>query len=122
MAIFIVDCPQCKAKVAAEQGGKAERSYFDEYAGRTSWQAVARRQLHNEALFYLLHNGTFPKPIIATAVASGLNVLDGNHRVTAHCSAQQMTAAQLTNLSVKRPSLMQEIWVGTHSGGEILAG
>ncbi len=88
-------------------------------AKRDEYDSIRR---HNEALFYLLHNGTFPKPIIATAVASGLNVLDGNHRATAHYSAQQMTAAQLTNLSVKRPSLMQEIWVGTHSGGEILAG
>jgi hypothetical protein len=40
---------------------------------------------HNEALSYLLHNGTFPKPIIAMAAASGLNVLDGSHRVTGLC-------------------------------------
>jgi regulator of sigma D len=30
---FIVDCSFCKAKVAAEEAGRAERSYFDEYAG-----------------------------------------------------------------------------------------
>jgi hypothetical protein len=30
---FIVDCPICKAKVAAIQAGLAERSYFDEEAG-----------------------------------------------------------------------------------------
>jgi hypothetical protein len=33
-----------------------------------------------------------------------------------------MTAVQLANLRVKRPPVTQEIWVGTHSGGEILVG
>jgi hypothetical protein len=30
---FIVDCPVCKAKVAAEEKGRAEQKYFNEYAG-----------------------------------------------------------------------------------------
>lgn len=30
---FIVDCPHCKARVAAEEAGRAERSYFDDDAG-----------------------------------------------------------------------------------------
>jgi hypothetical protein len=29
---FIVDCPVCKAKVAAEETGKAEKTYFDDEA------------------------------------------------------------------------------------------
>ncbi|HSV00110.1 MAG TPA: hypothetical protein VLI91_08380, partial [Roseiarcus sp.] len=33
MATFIVDCPICKAKVAAEEKGRAEHSYFDQDAG-----------------------------------------------------------------------------------------
>jgi len=36
---FIVDCPICKAKVAAEEAGRAERSYFDDEAG----EPVGRR-------------------------------------------------------------------------------
>jgi hypothetical protein len=36
MASFIVDCPYCKAKVAAEEKGKAEHSYFDEEAHEPS--------------------------------------------------------------------------------------
>ena len=30
---FVVDCPNCKAKVAAEEAGRAERYYFDHEAG-----------------------------------------------------------------------------------------
>ncbi|MEA3188992.1 MAG: hypothetical protein QOD99_2822 [Chthoniobacter sp.] len=30
---FIIDCPWCKAKVAANEKGRAERSYFDDDAG-----------------------------------------------------------------------------------------
>ena len=30
---FIIDCPWCKAKVAATEGGRAERTAFDEDAG-----------------------------------------------------------------------------------------
>jgi Domain of unknown function (DUF4145) len=33
MTTFIIDCPRCKAKVAAEQHGFTERSYFDDDAG-----------------------------------------------------------------------------------------
>ena len=32
-ATFIVDCPYCKAKVAAEEQGRAERTFFDDNAG-----------------------------------------------------------------------------------------
>jgi hypothetical protein len=102
-----------KARVLEIYDVAVSKSKKDEYN-------LIRR--HNESLFYLLHNGTFPKPIIATAVASGLNVLDGSHRVTGLYSAQQMTAVQLANLRVKRPPVTQEIWVGTHSGGEVLVG
>jgi hypothetical protein len=58
-------------------------------------------------LFYLLHNGTFPKPIIATGCCQRPE--RAGRQPSGHGSAQQMTAAELTNLSVKRPSLMQEI-------------
>lgn len=30
---FVVDCPWCKAKVAASESGRAERAYFDENLG-----------------------------------------------------------------------------------------
>jgi Domain of unknown function (DUF4145) len=33
MATFIVDCPHCRAKVGAEEKGRAERSGFDNEAG-----------------------------------------------------------------------------------------
>jgi hypothetical protein len=56
------------------------------------------------------------------AAPKGPRSLDGSHRVTGLYSAQQMTAVQLANLRVKRPPLVQQIWVGTHSGGEVLDG
>ena len=33
MSTFIIDCPSCKAKVAAQHKGEVHRSYFDEDAG-----------------------------------------------------------------------------------------
>jgi hypothetical protein len=102
-----------KARVLEIYDVAVRKSKKDEY------NSIRR---HNESLFYILHNSTFPKPIITMTVASGLNVLDGSHRVTGLYSAQQMTGVQLANLRVKRPPLMQEIWVGTHSGGETLVG
>jgi hypothetical protein len=33
MATFIVDCPECKAKVAAEEKGRTERTVFDQEMG-----------------------------------------------------------------------------------------
>jgi hypothetical protein len=39
MPTFVVDCPYCKAKVAAEESGRAEKAYFDDDAG----EPVGRR-------------------------------------------------------------------------------
>src|SRR5271167_4918249 len=40
MATFIVDCPFCKAKVAAEEMGRAEHKYFDDDAGEPTAERV----------------------------------------------------------------------------------
>ncbi|MCG6207135.1 DUF4145 domain-containing protein [Rhodopseudomonas sp. HC1] len=40
MAIFIVDCPQCKAKVGAQQSAAVERSWYDDDAGEPFGERV----------------------------------------------------------------------------------
>ena len=40
-ATFIVDCPYCKAKVAAEEQGRAERTFFDDDAGEPIGQRIS---------------------------------------------------------------------------------
>ena len=38
---FIVDCPYCKAKVAAEEQGRAQRSYLDDDAGEPVGEKIS---------------------------------------------------------------------------------
>lgn len=38
---FIVDCPYCKAKVAAEEQGRAKHSFFDDEASEPVGQRIS---------------------------------------------------------------------------------
>jgi hypothetical protein len=40
MATFIVDCPNCKAKVGAEEKGHLERTWFDDDAGEPEGERI----------------------------------------------------------------------------------
>jgi hypothetical protein len=80
---------------------------------------AATRTRFKRAMDYILDNGIFPGAIVAMNVPSGLTVLDGNHRVSAFCGVQLMPDAAFERLQKKRPSLQQEVWVGTHADGEV---
>jgi hypothetical protein len=84
---------------------------------RTADAETQRR--FKRAMDYILDNGVFPGAIVAMNVPSGLTVLDGNHRVSAFCGVQLIPDAAFERLRKKRPSLQQEVWVGTHAGGEV---
>jgi hypothetical protein len=43
----------------------------------------------NDAFHHILNNGVFPRPLITMRIASGLSVLDGNHRIAAFCGLQR---------------------------------
>jgi hypothetical protein len=77
-----------------------------------------KRRFDN-AFRYILNNATFPKPLITIKTASGLSVLDGNHRVAAFCGLQKMPAKQFEQHGLQKAAKEQEVWVGAHSRGEI---
>lgn len=52
-------------------------------------------------------------------LADGQSVLDGNHRVSAFCGLQNMPEESFTKLGLKQPAEEQDVWVGTHSDGEV---
>jgi hypothetical protein len=62
----------------------------------------------NEALFYILHNGTFPNPVSAMEVGGQVHVLDGNHRIAA------LTAAHLFPDATPRRKGLEEGSVRTN--------
>jgi hypothetical protein len=62
---------------------------------------------------------TFLKPLIVMELADGQSVLDGNHRVSAFCGLQKMPEESFTKLGLKKPAEEQDVWVGTHSDGEV---
>lgn len=95
---------------AAQIGGKRIPSYDDENT----------KKRFKEALHFLLHNGSFPKPLIAMQIDTGLSILDGNHRIAAHFASQKMHAEQLQAKGMQRPPKEQQVWIGTHSAGEVL--
>lgn len=80
--------------------------------------AETRRRYQN-ALHYILDYGVFPGAIVAMKVPSGLTILDGSHRMGAFCGAQMMPDEFFEKRGKKRAALEQEIWIGSHSGGEV---
>ena len=68
---------------------------------------------------YLKKNGTFEMPLIAIELPDGLSILDGNHRVSAFCGLQEIPAESLEKRGLKKPSPEQDVWIGTHSRGEL---
>jgi hypothetical protein len=79
--------------------------------------AITKRRF-DHSFHFILNNATFPKPILAMKVPSGLEVVDGNHRIGAFCALQMMPDAKFTQLNLKKAKPDQEAWIGTHSGGE----
>jgi hypothetical protein len=49
----------------------------------------------------------------------GLSLIDGSHRMAAFEMIQGLTDAQYAELRVERPAREQEVWVGTHSEGDV---
>jgi hypothetical protein len=79
-------------------------------------KATARR--FDRAVQNILKKAEFEEPPVAMRLADGLSILDGNHRITAFCWLQMMTAEQFEALGSRKPELEQDVWIGTHSGGE----
>ncbi len=77
------------------------------------------RRRFKRAMDYILDTGAFPSSIVAMPVPSGLEILDGNHRMSAFCGAQLMTDAAYERLNKTRPALEQVVWVGSHADGEV---
>jgi hypothetical protein len=86
----------------------------------TAKQANAATQgRFNHALYYILTQGTFPKPLIGMKVNDRLLVLDGNHRVAAFTAAQLFPDATLQEKGWHQVASQQDVWIGTHSNGEV---
>lgn len=68
---------------------------------------------------FLLKNREFEMPPIAVRLPDGLSILDGNHRVTAFCGLQDTPDGFLEQYGLKKPKPEQDLWIGTHSRGEV---
>ena len=58
-------------------------------------------------------------PPIAMGLPDGLSILDGNHLLTAFCGLQQTPVGFLEKYGLQKPLPEQELWIGTHSRGEV---
>jgi hypothetical protein len=68
------------------------------------------------------HHGVFPRALVTMKKADGLSLIDGRHRMAAFEMIQRLADAQLAEMGLDRPAQAQEVWLGTHSDGEVPAG
>jgi hypothetical protein len=79
---------------------------------------ASTKRRFRDAYHYILNNATFPKPVLAMKVPTGLTVLDGSHRMGAFCALQKMPDENFERLRLKKAAPEQEVWLGTHARGE----
>ncbi len=52
-------------------------------------------------------------------IPGGVSLLDGSHRMAAFKMIQALDRAFFEKINKKKPPLEQEVWLGTHSNGEV---
>jgi hypothetical protein len=72
-----------------------------------------------QAWLYIIKNGKFPRPLVTMKKSDGISLIDGNHRMAAFEIVQGLPDEQLIKGGYQRPSRDQEVWIGTHSEGEV---
>jgi hypothetical protein len=87
------------------------------FADKTADPVTARRIKH--AYIYVMDHTALPKPVIMMKVSSGLNVLDGSHRMAAFHALQKTPDDAFKKQKKQKASPIQEAWIGTHSAGEV---
>jgi hypothetical protein len=109
-----VKCELSAFSPKAQTGIKEIRSELN----KDNPDAITKRRF-DDAFRWTLNDATFPKPIIVMKITGGLSILDGSHRMAAFSALQDVPANKFEELKVKKAPLEQEVWVGTHSGGEV---
>jgi hypothetical protein len=72
-----------------------------------------------EPYIYIFENGCFPKPVLMMKVATGLSVLDGNHRMAAFHTLQKTPDASFKKQNKEKTPIQQNAWIGTHKAAEV---
>jgi hypothetical protein len=68
---------------------------------------------------YIKDNGVFPRCPLMFKTADGWSLVDGNHRMAAFEIVQSLPEGELEKIGKKKPSRDQDVWVATHSAGEL---
>jgi hypothetical protein len=68
---------------------------------------------------FIKDHAVFPRPLVTMRIPGGLSLLDGSHRMAAFNMVQELDSAQFEKINKKKPALEQDVWVGTHSDGEV---
>jgi hypothetical protein len=78
---------------------------------------TTRRRVRNPYK-HIMDEGVFP-PLVTMKRPEGLSLIDGSHRMAAFEMLQRTPDAKFKSLGKTKAALEQEVWVGTHSEGEL---
>jgi hypothetical protein len=107
----------CDPEHLSDKSFEIIETMLREIGARQADDATKRR--YQNALQGILEHGVLPGAIVAMRVPSGLEIIDGSHRIGAFCGVQLMSDEFFKKQNAKRPSLQQEVWIGTHAAGEM---
>jgi hypothetical protein len=80
--------------------------------------ATTRRQVQ-DPYGYIMDKGTFPRRLVTMKTPTGLHLMDGSHRMAAFEMLQLTPDPKFKSLGKTKAALEQDVWIGTHSGGEL---
>jgi hypothetical protein len=68
---------------------------------------------------HFMDKGVFPRLLVIMKRPEGLSIIDGSHRMAAFEMLQRTPDAKFKSLGKIKAALEQQVWVGTHSEGEL---
>jgi hypothetical protein len=80
--------------------------------------SASTKKRFKDAYIHIMDSAAFPRHLVTMKIPGGLSLLDGSHRMVAFSMLQQTPNAKFDELKKKKAAL-EDIWIGTHSGGEV---
>jgi hypothetical protein len=68
---------------------------------------------------HIMDEGKFPRQLVTMRTPAGLSLIDGSYRMAAFEMLQRTPDAKFKALGKVKATLEQDVWVGTHSKGEV---
>lgn len=108
---------KCDLAILTPKARTGVNEILAEMISRSADETTRRRVL--DPYKHIMDEGVFPRLLVTMKLPAGLSLIDGSHRMAAFEMLQGTPDAKFKSLGKSKASLDQDVWIGTHSEGEV---